>query len=454
VSDSSDDLITNLLIWCLVPIFLGVMNSGKRSGGGTLVYSYFISMVINYWIGALVHVSPASPFLNSSVTALGFREATYGLIAFTIGSVIVPAKVGATRRSPGVAVRVDGVTGIANRYIAVGIVSWMLSYTAVNNLPSVTSLIAVGKQCAIIGICFRCWAAWQGGKWVQFSRWLLASLAFPVVTVILQGFIGFGMVMVSIILAFVGTFYRPKWRVVVGMVAAIFIAISFWVPYYQNREAIRATVWGGADLSVRIDALGKVLSDLAPFDLLNPTHLIAINDRLNQNELVGAAMLYTPQAAPFLNGATLWDAAIAIVPRAIWPDKPITAGSGDLVSEQTGIRFEQNTSVGIGHIMEFYINFGTEGVLAGLFAFGLMLGALDRIAANSLADGRWLRAASTLLVGIGALQVLGSLSETVMSMASAALASLAIAFSIRASSRRHGSSQVARPASDVAGPLS
>ena len=92
------------------------------------------------------------------------------------------------------------------------------------------------------------------------------------------------------------------------------------------------------------------------------THLFALDQRLNQNYLVGmGVMRHREGEAELLYGATVpfW----ALIPRAIWPDKPAVGGGGDLVSQFTGIKFAEGTSVGVGQVLEFYMNFGMPGVL-------------------------------------------------------------------------------------------
>ena len=90
----------------------------------------------------------------------------------------------------------------------------------------------------------------------------------------------------------------------------------------------------------------------------------------------------------FARGETIWHAIIAPVPRALWPNKPIVAGSGDLVSRYTGIMFAEGTSVGIGPVMEMYVNFGSAGVFVGFIVIGLFLGYIDFRAGESLRRAR------------------------------------------------------------------
>src|SRR4051812_46235184 len=95
---------------------------------------------------------------------------------------------------------------------------------------------------------------------------------------------------------------------------------------------------------------------------------------MNQDFLIGLAMENLEAGrVPFANGRTIADAVLGLVPRAIWPDKPIAAGSGDLVSVYTGLNFPEWTSVGIGQVMECYVNFGTPGLVFGFILIGALL---------------------------------------------------------------------------------
>jgi hypothetical protein len=188
----------------------------------------------------------------------------------------------------------------------------------------------------------------------------------------------------------------------------------------RDRGSIRDSVWGGASFSERFAQLFQSVSTFVWFDPTDSEHLARIDARLNQNALVGAAMTYLEQGyRSFANGKTIGDAIIAVIPRAIWPDKPVIAGSGSLVSDYTGIDFAYGTSVGIGPVLEFYINFGTPGVVVGFLVIGALLGTLDRSAGRSLADGdieaftyRYMPALSLINVG-------GSLVELTSSAAAA-----------------------------------
>jgi len=89
----------------------------------------------------------------------------------------------------------------------------------------------------------------------------------------------------------------------------------------------------------------------------------------------------------------------------------VVAGGGKIVSEYTGIAFADDTSVGLGQVMEFYINFGRYGVIFGFLCFGLIVGLLDWQAAKCLDAGNPTGFGMWYLPGLSFMQTGGSLVE-------------------------------------------
>jgi hypothetical protein len=147
--------------------------------------------------------------------------------------------------------------------------------------------------------------------------------------------------------------------------------------------------------------------------------------RLNQNYLVGAAVRNLESGSKeHAHGQTVIEAFQSLVPRALWPSKPVAAGSPRIVTEYTGITFAAYTSVGVGQVMEFYINFGTAGVIIGFLLFGTLLTLLDTWAAERLWRGDWLQFAMWFLPGLALMQAGGSLVEVLSSAGAGMLAVL------------------------------
>ena len=202
-------------------------------------------------------------------------------------------------------------------------------------------------------------------------------------------------------------------------------ALSVFTAYFQNRNAIRDAVWGGASLEQRLDAASGVIRDFHIFDPYAEADITATDLRLNQNYFTGlAALRIQVGQSKFLQGRTVGDAVIALIPRAIWPDKPVKAGSGSLVVESTGLILSDTTSWGVGNVMEAYINFGLFGVLLFFTLFGYGLAWLDFTAFMAERAGNTRLLLSVFLPAIALIQPNGSFVELTAGGVSAWLAGL------------------------------
>ena len=125
-----------------------------------------------------------------------------------------------------------------------------------------------------------------------------------------------------------------------GIGLATNLGLTIFVNYYAHREAIRAAVWGGATMEERINVVRDAFAQFELFDPTNEKHLIALDERLNQNFFVGlAARQIENGQVDYLYGRSVWKALLSLLPRALWPDKPVFGGSVKIVSEMTGLGF-------------------------------------------------------------------------------------------------------------------
>lgn len=232
--------------------------------------------------------------------------------------------------------------------------------------------------------------------------------------------------------------------------AAAYVGLSFYIAYMAHRTELRASVWGGEELSSRVDRLQEVLASVEPFDFQNPVHLETVDNRVNQAGLVGGAVRHLSATGDYVHGSTIRDALIGMIPRILWPDKPLVAGSMGYASRFTGMTFAQGTSVGMGQVMEFYGNFGEAGVWIGFLAYGVLVGALDLLAAAHLAAGDWQGFAYRFLVGIAFLNAGGSLFEVSTSAVAGAVLMRIVNTLLQRYQRmrgRHAQAALARPVS-------
>jgi hypothetical protein len=219
---------------------------------------------------------------------------------------------------------------------------------------------------------------------------------------------------------------RSYLRVVIGITIFVFLSLSIFVNYFQHRDDIREQVWGGAPFEARITSVTDTIRGFEWFDQNNKMHIVALDQRLNQNYFVGlAARRIHLGVADYLLGDSVWQGFLSLVPRVLWPEKPVFSGSPKIVSKVTGLRLSRKTSFGVGNVMEFEINFGIPGVIIGFFGLGWLIGTLDLKAAAAEARGDLGGAILFFLPCVALIQPNGSLVDLFSGSAAALVGAFA-----------------------------
>ncbi len=423
--DNRSALILWLVVWAVMIIIVTNAQWSKKNPSVGLPIAYLFSLSMIHWFGGLIYTFPwytaKHPYLTQSGVSLenvsaGFFESAYGVVGFAIGSVLLAPWFINTIKPAWI---IDNFTYQPNlklpkTYLTVGLTFYFVLSPIAGIIPSLGSIISCGLSLLIIGLCLGCWKSWINRDKKAFFTWLGFAIFMPIITITTQGFIGYGAAAASVVILFVFSFYKPRWQITVAALLAIIFGLSVFVTYMRDRGVIRASVWGGQDLESRIDRFTKTFSDFEIFDPFKQDHLETIDGRLNQNFLVGKAVLYMSDTKKdFANGETILQAAIGPIPRLLWPDKPAVGGSGNIVTTYTGIPFAAGTSVGVGQVLEFYINFGSPGVVIGFTIFGTIIRILDMAAGQRLVSGNWVGFTSWFLPGLALMQPGGALIEVV-----------------------------------------
>jgi hypothetical protein len=416
-------MLSGLVIWGTLLVGLIFLVLDKRRGAGALVLAYFLLLSLGHVPGVLAYLNPneLEPWMNFEETKTGFDVTLIGTTAFIAGA--IAARIMPIRTASAKAVQLtlghDALSWLSRRVLTVGIAFYFVLLPVSGFVPSLTATISVGGELLILGIWFWIYSAEKA----RDSRQILMIFAMlpllPLSTLVTGGFIGYGATWILSVAAFYFVIARRRIWFYIATPPVIFLGLSLFVTYAQQRDDIRELVWyQDSSIVQRLNQVSKLVTEFQFLDLSDEQHQFALDQRLNQNFLVGAGVIAHRQGLSQLwYGATvpLW----AIVPRAIWPDKPQVGGSGDLVSEFTGIQFAEGTSIGIGQVLEFYMNFGMAGVLVGFAGFGFMLMRLDRATIRALAVGDVDGALKSCLPGLSLLMPLGSLMEILVSVCAA-----------------------------------
>jgi hypothetical protein len=372
---------TLLLIWLGVGIVVTLIGvrAGRYSAGMPLAYFLGLSMI--HAPGAAVYIH--FPYWDASATQTetGFEQTVIGLVGFLVGVLAAryvtflsrPAQ-SPRNLQPGELAALDR---LALKYLFGGVLYFALGSFV--SIPSVGAIIASLSSLLIIGSSLRLWVAHQERKELKF--WITFSLLplLPLITVIRDGFIGFGTYWLIGSVSF--AIAQSKRRLAVFLIApfVIFFGLSVFVNYMASRTAYRQAVWfQQVGIEDRFQRVADMFKNFEWYNSESRKQREVIDGRLNQNLIVGAAVERLQSGlVDYAHGSTLVNMALGLIPRALWPDKPQVGGGGTVVTDFTGMRFAEGTSVGAGQVMEFYINFGTLGVIGGFLIYGWLIGWMD-----------------------------------------------------------------------------
>jgi len=372
-------LLNLLIVWAALLLVLLIFAIGGPGKGGALTLAYFMGL-------SLIHVPGVLPFLagvslgDLEVTEIGFEMTIFGMAAFVLGAVLASwndrrsvAENGAQLRW-----RAQAFEHLGWRSVRFGAVAYFVLVPLSFGVPSLTSIVAASATLLILGLWLGVYGAAVAADPLRTFVMLALMPLLPLATLVTGGILGYGIYWVLSVVAFLFVISRRRVWFYIASPIAVFLGLSLFVTYMGQRAGIRDLVWEKhAGIVDRLERISTIATDFQLLDLASPPQAEALDERLNQNWIVGTAVRRHEGGWSYLaHGATVtpW----AFIPRVVWPDKPDIAGGGDIVSEFTGIRFASGTSVGAGQVLEFYVNFGTLGVLVGFFALGLTLIRLDR----------------------------------------------------------------------------
>jgi hypothetical protein len=437
-------LLEPLFVWMALLMALVAFGIGRSGEGGALTLAYFLGL-------SLIHVPGVLPFLVSGSglddfdeTRIGFEMTILGMAAFVAGAVLArrvdrqrAAAQGELPRR-----RAQAFERLGWRALGLGVIAYFVLIPLSFRVPSLTSVVASLGTLLILGL----WLVLYGAALAADRRRTLATLALlpllPLATLVTGGFLGYGVYWVLSVVAFLFVISRRRTWFYLGAPVAVFLGLSLFVTYMGQRAAIRELAWQEhASMLDRLDRASAIVTNFQLLDLTSPEQVTALDARLNQNAFVGAAfMFHEDGSVPFAHGATipLW----ALIPRAVWPDKPTVGGGLNVVGDFTGIRLDEGTSFGAGQVLEFYVNFGTPGLLAGFVLLGFVLMHLDRGIMRSLAAGDTRGLLLRALPGLTLLQPQGNLLEILVACVAAYfvahLASLSSFFDFPSAPRSRG----------------
>lgn len=379
----------------------------------------FLCMLLFYHVpGALAYIAAPTILLDYDETEIGITLTATACVVFVVSVCL-------TRLIFGKKVHASAGTKRSFWLFCV-LGGWILMFALAPllRIASISAAIDQGAGIWMLGVILGLRHSIEK-KAASMVWWLLAMMVFPISMLLLGGFLSYGTAAISFCLAPLMVRAKKLWRALSGFAVVAVLAFHLFLSYFLSRDEIRGAVWGGADMSVRLNSAGGIGRELSWFDPTNVRQLQALDARLNQNYFIGVAVKRLESGqVDFLRGRSVWEGIQGLVPRILWPDKPVSAGSPGIIMEMTGLQLSEDASWGVGPVMEFYINFGTAGLIVGFAALGCLLAYLDLRAAGAEARGNVRALLIAFLAAIALVRPLGSIVELTSGLVAALVAAM------------------------------
>ena len=421
VFDPQKQLTQMIWVWLGLCGFFVFLQTRKSYGGAGFIFIYMLLLSVIHLFGAIIHAIPEFSLKGVEFVVLGFRESLFGLCAFCAGAFLPILGRATLEQQAAKEARVAVPPKIIWYLMGLGI-AFFFARAVLGKIPSVGAAINAGTTLMVVAMVLGFWTSWIEGRKLEMFFWVALCAGFPLFSLTFQGFLGFGVSVAAIVLLATASFYRPQWRVWAIGLPAVYFALSLYVTYMRERTDIREEVWGGSKMEKRIEKIRKIYDDFEWLDLKREEHIERINDRLNQNSLVGMTVdrIERGDIQP-VNGLTLWWGVQSIVPRILWRGKTVVAGSMYVANYFTGEDYAKGTSVGLGQVMELYGNYKRLGVVIGYFLLGWLISIWDIRCGQALRRGDWKNYSYYFILLVPLLQPGGSAVELCSGTAAAAV---------------------------------
>lgn len=229
---------------------------------------------------------------------------------------------------------------------------------------------------------FRATNAKERAQWTTF---LLASIALTVPVGLVTGQVnGLMMPVVCVFLGYTVAHGAPPWKLIAIALPVVCMILLPFSSVYKSSASTTDVI------EQRLETSLKKYADLGyrgRFELTLERSVIRFAGA-NQPSLYSR---YYPNVFSFEYGKSFSVEASSLVPRVLWPDKPIAAAELNKYPAKIGmVQYEGNTTAIFDAISEYYLNFG----LLGMFVLAIFHGYYWQALYN------WMRLRVHALVGV------------------------------------------------------
>lgn len=270
---------------------------------------------------------------------------------------------------------IGAILGISYKIATGDYMSYLISETRVSGLTQIGNILTALQWPTLIGV----WALWfKGNRSKAFIILFAISNLIFIPYQFVQGSKTFlSLILVSIVLAF---YWTKKSLPKLSVIASVLIVVLFVFPFVHNFREYVNHEFGYIPSLSRID-FNKVMNyenDSNDEDSSTFGRIAKVSARYGGIDHLYGITETVPAILPYNFGFNYTAVFVNIVPRAIWPSKPIYSRGADY-----GASLGTVTSVTPFPFGEAYWDLGTSGLFVMMFVWGAVLAALLRMV-NSL----------------------------------------------------------------------
>ncbi len=265
--------------------------------------------------------------------------------------------------------RIDPVNAMRLGYLLV-FVSYSFDLVELKGVTSLNSIFSFTRYLKFIGaFCF----LFSG----SFFSYLIVACVY--MQLVLSSFANGLFIDLIVWGMFLFFFVTIKFKLSILVKSIIIVsAVPFLILVQSAKKEYRKATWytrsKSADPSAALytDLIAKNVENQDLFDSNSKVFRSTIG-RLNQGWHLGLALRHVPLKKPFANGMEmLTDVTSSLLPRVLYPSKKVVH-TKEKFAYYTGFKIKGGTSMTIGILGDFYINFGREGSIIALFIFGALI---------------------------------------------------------------------------------
>ena len=230
---------------------------------------------------------------------------------------------------------------------------------------------------------------WNGFRDPKFGLLSLSIVILEIIIGMTGFFSGFKQVLFVMLVVYGATSFKVK-QLLRPQVLILMVLLLLLATYWQSvKGGYRNYVNQGTQTqTVRVSLADRLNYHTNEFSKISDKGLEdgfdSLLSRLGYLRFFAGSIRTVPNAVPYQNGKLWSEAIFTLIPRALFPDKPILDDS-KRTNEFSGIKVagaDKGTSISIGYVGESYIDFGVPFMFAPIFALGCFWGWLYRFITN------------------------------------------------------------------------